>query len=185
MNENRAKLLLAALLIGLLIVGRPYLSSFFQQVGVGGSGSGSGLDLDRHGDLVLLDTARLENAPGSYSPGRNLFRYEPEKASPPPPTPPPPPPKPVDDGRPPPPPPPPPPPKPPSFTLSLFGILGPEARRIAVFKEGKDVIVSALEDEVLQEKFIVHRIGYQTVDIKFVGFPDVEPHQVKLDRDRN
>lgn len=181
MKPDRARLLLAVLLVVLAVLAWPYLASMFERSGVGRSGHRQDLGRDGRGDLVMLEVARLEDVPSSYTPGRNLFRYAPKKAPPPPP-PPPPPPRPPVGGGPPPPPPPPPPPKPPPFTMSLFGIIGPENRRIAVFKEGKDTIYNALEDEILQEKFIVHRIGYQTVDIKFVGFPDVEPQQVKLDR---
>ena len=38
----------------------------------------------------------------------------------------------------------------------------------------------ALEQEVIREQFIVHKIGYESVDFKFIGFPDVEPERVKI-----
>ena len=61
-------------------------------------------------------------------------------------------------------------PKPPEFTWEYLGNFGPANKRIAVFSDGKQVY-NAQEGEVLERKFIVARIGYESVDIKFVGFP--------------
>ena len=63
--------------------------------------------------------------------------------------------------------------------MPLMGIFGPERRRIAVFKDG-DEILNALEDDVINDKFIVHQINFETVDIAFVGFPDAKPQRVKI-----
>ncbi|MEM6795176.1 MAG: hypothetical protein AAF725_14450, partial [Acidobacteriota bacterium] len=81
--------------------------------------------------------------------------------------------------RPPPPPPPrePPPPavpQPPSVDFTVLGLFGPESRRIAVLIDGEDLI-NALERDVVKEEFVIDRIGYQTVSIAFVDFPDAEP----------
>ncbi len=62
-------------------------------------------------------------------------------------------------------------PKPPPFTWTYLGNFGPAAQRIAVFSDGQKVI-NARENEILEGKFIVSRIGYESVDIRFVGFPD-------------
>jgi hypothetical protein len=62
-------------------------------------------------------------------------------------------------------------PKPAPFTWSYLGNFGPPQLRIAVFSDGKRVI-NAREGEILEGKFIVSRIGYESVDIRFVGFPD-------------
>ncbi len=62
----------------------------------------------------------------------------------------------------------------------MLGIFGPEDRRIAVLTDGKDWFQNALEEEVIHEKFIVHQIGYESVDFKFVGFPDVEPERIEI-----
>ena len=51
-----------------------------------------------------------------------------------------------------------------------MGNFGPAQRRIAVFTDGNDII-NAQEGEVIAGKFIVARIGYESVDIRFVGFP--------------
>jgi hypothetical protein len=62
-------------------------------------------------------------------------------------------------------------PKPPPFTMEYLGRFGPPEKKIAVFTDGKQ-IVNALEGQVIDNKFIVARIGYESVDIKFVSFPE-------------
>ena len=56
--------------------------------------------------------------------------------------------------------------------MNYLGSFGPPEKRLAVFTDGK-TIHNALEGEVLDNKFIVAHIGYESVDIQFVGFPDV------------
>ena len=63
-------------------------------------------------------------------------------------------------------------PKPPPFTMQYLGNFGTRDRKLAVFSDGKKTR-NALEGEVIDNKFIVARIGYESVDIRFVGFPDV------------
>jgi hypothetical protein len=130
-------------------------------------------------EIVLLQLAELENQPKALSVGRDPFRFGPV----------------------PPPPPPPPPtkaeleamrrqeearrlaaqraaeealiPKPPPVTVVYLGCFGPERRRIAVFADDKgENLYNVQVGEVVEGKFIVDRIGYESVDLKFVGFPD-------------
>jgi len=61
-------------------------------------------------------------------------------------------------------------PRPPEFTMEYLGNFGPPDKKIAVFSNGKRT-VNALEGQVIDNKFIVARIGYESVDIKFVNFP--------------
>ncbi len=63
-------------------------------------------------------------------------------------------------------------PKPPPFTWSYLGNFGPAQQRIAVFTDGQRVW-NARQGETLENKFIVAQIGYESVDIRFVGFPQV------------
>jgi len=146
--------------------------------GAAGPGGGrvSPADLDR--PIVDLRLAALERQPAEYTPGRNIFRFAPK---PPPPVvaPPPPPPPPVVDPGPPPPPPPPPKPKPPPVDVTLLGIFGPDRRRIASLTDG-ETIINALENDVVKEKFIVHRIGLESIELRFVGFPDAESEQLTI-----
>lgn len=62
-------------------------------------------------------------------------------------------------------------PKPAEFTMEYLGNFGPGDKKIAVFTDGKK-IYNAVQGDVLENKFIVARIGYESVDIRFVGFPD-------------
>jgi len=43
--------------------------------------------------------------------------------------------------------------------------------RIAVFAKGNEIF-NALAGDVLLEDFIVDKIGFESADIRFVGFPD-------------
>ena len=72
-------------------------------------------------------------------------------------------------------------PKPPPFNMTYVGSFGTPNRRIAVFFDGKDTI-NALEGEVIDGKFIVARIGYESVDIKFVGFPSTPAQRLAISR---
>lgn len=62
-------------------------------------------------------------------------------------------------------------PKPVPFTMTYLGSFGPPEKRLAVFTDGK-TIYNAQRGEVLDNKYIVAHIGYESVDIQFVGFPD-------------
>lgn len=130
-------------------------------------------------EVVRLELERLEREPRDLAFGRDPFRYGPA----------------------PPPPPPPPPsaaelarraaeaeaarlraieqarldaiPKPPPVTLKYLGSFGPEGRKVAVFADqGGENLYNARFGDVLEGKFIVDRIGYESVDLKFVDFPD-------------
>lgn len=70
-------------------------------------------------------------------------------------------------------------PKPPPFTWSYLGNFGPARQRIAVFTDGKRVW-NARQGETLENKFIVAQIGYESVDIRFVGFPQVPPERLAV-----
>ena len=55
--------------------------------------------------------------------------------------------------------------------------LGSYDKQIAVFAHGKAVF-NALEGDVIDKKFIVAHIGYESVDIRFVGFPDAPARRI-------
>jgi hypothetical protein len=144
--------------------------------------------------VVDLRLDLLEREPRSYRPGRNPWTFPP-----PPPPPAPPPPKPpsaaelafqqaeaeriaraqaaaaeaarIEALK----------PKPPPFTMKYVGSFGPAGRRLAVFSDGKE-IVNARQGEVLHGKFVVARIGYESVDIQFVGFPAEPPLRLAVGR---
>ncbi|MCP4658820.1 MAG: hypothetical protein GY856_25700 [bacterium] len=58
--------------------------------------------------------------------------------------------------------------------LWLVGILGPDDRRIAVL-QGEDVLINAVESDVIRELFIVHKIGYESIALRFLDKPEDEP----------
>lgn len=62
-------------------------------------------------------------------------------------------------------------PKPAEFTLQYLGRFGPVDKKLAVFTNGKD-IYNVEEGGMIDNKFIVAHIGLESVDIRFVGFPD-------------
>lgn len=122
-------------------------------------------------EIADLRLDLLQAEPNTFSSERDIFRYPPPKRVAPPPPPPPPPrtqPPPRDRQ--------PPPPRvlpAPRVPYELLGIFGPEDRRIAVLRDGKE-LVNAMEEETLQEKFIVHDIGLTSVEFHKVGFDDTE-----------
>jgi hypothetical protein len=150
----------------------------------------------RPGDRVsLLRTADLDRVPRLLGVGRDPWRF----VDPPPP-PPPPPPKPhiptpeeiaaeearrraaeeaarlaaIEAAK----------PRPPDFTLDYLGNFGPPERKIAVFSDGKDVF-PVREGGVINNQFIVAHIGLESVEIRFVGFPDTPAKRVGVRRSRS
>lgn len=121
-------------------------------------------------EVVPLDVAALRPQEGEFALGRDPFRYGAVPTPPPPPpTPPPPPPPPVVVV--PAPPPPPPVPQPPSAAhLRYLGSFGPPEARIAVVVSG-DQLHNVRQGAVLEGRFIVQEIGYESLAIGFVGFP--------------
>ena len=158
---------------------RPVLLDFASG-GSGGIGGASGVKsrMKARGELAPLRLAVLEAESGEYEPDRNIFRYgERPKPPPPPPLPPPPvnprprvapPPRQAAE------------PQPPPVDVSLLGIFGPVRRRIAVLTDEEGAIINALEREVIHEKFIVHQIGLESIDLAFVGFPNAAPQRLEL-----
>jgi hypothetical protein len=192
--ERRKQFIFAALALVLLFVG-------WRQIRQGSFGTSTSVDRTAggpsrgavtgngvgNGDLLVVElrVADLVREPGDYAPGRDPFRF----GAPPPPPPPPPeepdldalrraeeealaaleqpgeitPPKPV----------------PPPVDVVYLGSFGPNKRRLAVFSDGK-AIFNVLEGGVLNEKFIVVRIGFESVDVGFVGFPDAPPERLAV-----
>lgn len=151
----------------------------------------------------------LEAPSGSYSSRRNIFAF-PVPAPPPLPPPPPPPPDKDKDGIPDfrdncvgianpdqadidrdgigsacddpeqaPPTPPPPKPVPPPFPYKYIGTFGTASNPIATFsREGE--IVNARVGTIIEGRFILRRIGIESVEIGFVGFPSDENQRIPI-----
>ena len=111
------------------------------------------------------------------SAGRNIFDFRPPTPTPIP-TPRPVPTLPPMQG-PPPPPSPPPTPTPPDITFRFIGTFGPKEHPIAVLV-ANDKLVNAQAGDVVFERFIVRRVGYESIDVGFVGFAPTETRRVGI-----
>ncbi|MDQ3282239.1 MAG: hypothetical protein M3Q69_12590 [Acidobacteriota bacterium] len=76
-------------------------------------------------------------------------------------------------------PPPPPPPTPPRFNWKFIGIFGRPQSPIATFeREGE--ILNARAGDVIEGKFVLRRIGIESAEIGFIGFPPDVTQRVPL-----
>lgn len=192
-DQTRQRVLLGLLAVILVVAGFKYLPGFFS----GGDGAARERRATAAGAasgtaVAKLDLGRLAAAQPGYTPGRNPFEYyvppPPPRVQPPAPTPeelakraaeaarlraeleaerervanlPP------------------PAPRPPDFGLTYLGSFGPVSRRIAVFSDGEE-IYNALVGDVLAGQFEVAEIGFESVTITYVDFPDAPAKQVGL-----
>jgi hypothetical protein len=75
--------------------------------------------------------------------------------------------------------PPPPPPVPPQFTYKFIGTFGRPQSPIATFARDGDIVNARIGD-VIDGKFILKRIGIESAEIGFVGFPPDVTQRVPL-----
>ncbi|MBC8647213.1 MAG: hypothetical protein H7X85_08630, partial [Thermoanaerobaculia bacterium] len=78
-----------------------------------------------------------------------------------------------------PPPPPPPTPAPPDIAFKFIGSFGPRERPIAVLVLG-DQVLNARTGDVVFDRFIVRKVGYESVDVGFVGFAPAETRRLGI-----
>jgi len=69
----------------------------------------------------------------------------------------------------------------PKLTLEYLGSFGPREKRIAVLS-GDGRTFNALEGEMIEGRFIVERIGYESVEIRRVGMPGGPAERLGLRR---
>jgi len=115
--------------------------------------------------------------------GRNIFDFR-VPTVPPPPTPTPAPPPPPEPGSaafvgPLPPPLPTPTPVPPDINFKFIGTFGPRDRPIAVLILG-DQLLNARVGDVVFDRFILRNIGYESVDVGFVGYPPASTKRLAI-----
>ncbi len=72
-------------------------------------------------------------------------------------------------------------PPPPQFPMRYLGWLGPDRLRVAVFRDGDDVLAVPV-GETVKQRFILRDVGPITVTIGFVGYPDNVTTTVPLAR---
>jgi hypothetical protein len=134
-------------------------------------------------DVPLLEAGDFETGKPRSSAadtGRDLFGLsEPTKRPQPTPTPAPPPPGDVRFVGPLPPPPPTPTPKPPDIAFKFLGTFGPKDRPIAVVQQGEQVM-NVRSGDTLFGKFILRKVGYESIDVGFVGFPESETRRLGI-----
>jgi hypothetical protein len=124
--------------------------------------------------FISVEDLNPPRSRGTVTPGRNIFDLRAPTLTPPP-TPtkaPPPPPEPgsKDYVGPLPPPAPTPTPVPPDINFKFIGTFGPREGPIAVLVLG-DQLVNAHSGDVVFDRFILRNIGYESVDVGFVGYP--------------
>lgn len=134
-------------------------------------------------EVPVIDPEDFKVRPARQSAdsGRDLFGVPREPTLRPPPTPFPPPPPPGDTRfiGPLPPPPPTPTPKPPDISFKFVGTFGPKGHPIAVIQEG-DKVYNVRAGDVLFDKFVLRSVGYESIDIGFVGFPETESRRIGI-----
>ncbi len=184
-SQRERRLLALALVLAVaaggwwLVRGNGPLGRLPAEDGVGGAG----IDLDGY-DVAVLDLFELQAGPSEYPVGRNPWTFgaappPPRREVPPPPprkTVPPPPrepaPAPVEQG--------PPPRQLPEVDVTFIGSFGPERRKIAVFTDGEDTLYNLRVGDVLKDSFRVHQIGFESVDLAYVEFPEEPPTRLAL-----
>ena len=118
--------------------------------------------------ITRQDLDSVGSATGTSA--RNIFDF-PSPTPPPTPTPAPPPAPVCGDPRflgPCPPPPPPPTPAPPDIPFKFIGTFGPKDQPIAVLVAG-DKIVNARAGDTVFERFVIKKVGYESIDVGFIG----------------
>lgn len=70
-------------------------------------------------------------------------------------------------------------PQPPPVDVVFLGSFGPSSSRLAVFSDGSEIF-NVSEGEVLKNKFIVVRIGFESADLGFVGFPEAPAQRLEI-----
>jgi hypothetical protein len=70
-------------------------------------------------------------------------------------------------------------PAPPSISFQLIGIFGQKERPIAVLRSG-DQITNARKGDVVFGQFKIQNVGYESIDVGFVGFPPAESRRLPI-----
>ncbi len=68
----------------------------------------------------------------------------------------------------------------PPVDIFYIGSFGRSDNPIAVFIDADKSVYNALEGDLVKDKFEVQNIGYESVDLLFVGFPDEQPVRLAI-----
>ena len=132
-------------------------------------------------EIPDIDVSAFSRRPeGTATVSRDLFKFK----EPPPPPKPKPRPAPIvlGDGRfigPPLPPPPPPKPQPPAIAFQFTGTFGTSKAPVAAIVEG-DRLTLVRRGDVVDGKFVIRHVGYESLDVGFVGFPESEVRRIPI-----
>jgi len=188
-SSNRPHpVLLGLLAVALILAGWRYLPSFGGGAGFTSTGAADlrsttveVLELAAHTLDEAPPESRTTRDPWSFShrPPPEATTSQPVEAAPPEPEPPvvrpapvtpvrqPPPPTPVG-------------PRPPPVDVFYIGSFGQSDNPIAVFIDAEMSIYNALEGDLVKDRFEVQNIGYESVDLLFVDFPDEPPARLAI-----
>ena len=70
-------------------------------------------------------------------------------------------------------------PRPPAVDVVYLGSFSSGRMRLAVFTDGAEIF-NVPEGETLKEKFVVVKIGIESADLGFVGFPDAPAQRLEI-----
>jgi hypothetical protein len=70
-------------------------------------------------------------------------------------------------------------PMPPTIDVVYLGSFGSGRMRLAVFSDGNEIF-NVPEGDVLKEKFVVVKIGLESADLGFVGFPEAPAKRLEI-----
>jgi hypothetical protein len=76
-------------------------------------------------------------------------------------------------------PPPTPTPRPPEISFKFIGTFGPKEHPIAVVQQG-DQVLNVRAGDKLFGKFILKKVGYESIDVGFVGFPESDTRRLGI-----
>jgi hypothetical protein len=68
---------------------------------------------------------------------------------------------------------------PPEIQFRFIGSFGPKDRPIAVLALG-DELVNARVGDVVFQRFILRRVGYESIDVGFVGYSPAETRRLAI-----
>ncbi len=70
-------------------------------------------------------------------------------------------------------------PRPPEISFKFVGSFGPKDRPIAVVQQG-DEVFNARAGDTLFGKFVLRKVGYESIDVGFVGFDTNETRRLPI-----
>ena len=70
-------------------------------------------------------------------------------------------------------------PRPPDIAFKFLGTFGPKDHPIAVVQQA-DQVINVRKGDTLFGKFVIQKVGYESIDVGFVGFPESETRRLGI-----